>query len=153
VVRGFESVSGYYHSSFHRVRCLSPHSHLIYLFCFSGLGVAVSISTVRAMNLINSIPLEYWCNLWSTLDFAEQPLKSCVNVIHIDIIEIWNLYDRSRVSFPQLPCRFNCSTASVSVEQPIQDEYVPRRQRSSDASCWCTTEVSVLFNKWMCPVN
>ena len=30
VVRGFESISGYYHSSFHRVCCLSPASHLIY---------------------------------------------------------------------------------------------------------------------------
>jgi hypothetical protein len=34
VVRGFESVSGYYHSSFHRVRYLSPAFHLIYLFDF-----------------------------------------------------------------------------------------------------------------------
>ena len=88
------------------------------------------------MNLINFIPLEYWRNLRSTLDFAEQPLKSCVNVIHIDIIKIWNLDDQRRVSFPQFPCCFDCSTALVSVEQPIQGEYVPRRQRSSNASWW-----------------
>ena len=103
--------------------------------------------------LISFIPLEYWRSLWSSLDFADQPLKSCVNIIHIDIIKIWNLYDRLRVSFPQLPCCFNYSTVLVSVEQPIQDEYVPRRQRPSDASWWCTAEVSVLFNKQRCPVN
>jgi hypothetical protein len=47
VVRGFESVSGYYHSSFHRVSCLSPDTHLIYLFWFTGSDEAVSISTLR----------------------------------------------------------------------------------------------------------
>jgi len=35
----------------------------------------------------------YWRSLWTSLDFADQPLKDCVNVIHTDIIEIWNLYD------------------------------------------------------------
>ena len=47
--------------------------------------------------------LGYWRSLWSSLDFADQPLKNCVNVIHIDIVEIWNLYDRNGVSFPQSP--------------------------------------------------
>jgi hypothetical protein len=42
--------------------------------------------------------LGYWRSLWSSLDFADQPLKSCVNIIHIDIVEIWNLYDKNRVS-------------------------------------------------------
>ena len=42
--------------------------------------------------------LGYWRSLWSSLDFADQPLKSCVNIIHVDIVEIWNLYDRNRVS-------------------------------------------------------
>ncbi|KAF8492153.1 hypothetical protein F5888DRAFT_1806885 [Russula emetica] len=46
--------------------------------------------------LIDFIPSEYWRSLRSSPDFAEQPLKSCVNVIHIDIIKIWNLYDRRR---------------------------------------------------------
>ena len=99
------------------------------------------------MNLINFTPLEYWRSLWSSLDFAEQPLKICVNVIHIDIIKIWNLYDRRRVSFPQLPNRFNCSTALVSVEQPVQNEYDPCRQGSSDVGRWRTAEVSVLLDK------
>ena len=46
----------------------------------------------------NYSPLGYWRNLWSSLDFADQPLKSCVNIIHVDIVEIWNLYDKTRVS-------------------------------------------------------
>ncbi len=50
--------------------------------------------------LIKVIALEYWRSLLSSLDFADQPLKSCVNVIHVDIIEIWNLFDRHRVSSP-----------------------------------------------------
>jgi hypothetical protein len=37
----------------------------------------------------------YWRDLWSSLDFADQPLKSCVNIIHIDIVDKWNLYDRN----------------------------------------------------------
>jgi hypothetical protein len=52
--------------------------------------------------LIIFISLEYWRNLRSSLDFTDQTLKNCVNVIHIDIVEIWNLFDRHKVSSPQL---------------------------------------------------
>jgi hypothetical protein len=38
----------------------------------------------------------YWRSLWSSLDFADQTLKNCVNVIHIDIVEIWNLNDKNK---------------------------------------------------------
>ncbi|KAI9456397.1 hypothetical protein BJY52DRAFT_1187915 [Lactarius psammicola] len=38
----------------------------------------------------------YWRSLWSSLDFADQTLKNCVNIIHVDIIEIWNMNDKSR---------------------------------------------------------
>ncbi|KAN0127123.1 hypothetical protein V8E53_015061 [Lactarius tabidus] len=38
----------------------------------------------------------YWRSLWSSLDFADQSLKNCVNVIHGDIVEIWNLNDKTR---------------------------------------------------------
>ena len=58
-------------------------------------------------------PLGYWRNLWSNLDFADKPVKHCVNVIHIDIVKIWNLDDRNGVSSFSCPC-FNCSTESVS---------------------------------------
>jgi len=78
-----------------------------------------------------NLPLGYWRNLWSSLDFTGQTLENCVNVIHVDIIEIWNLYDKRRVSSPHVSCCYNCSTESVFVKQPIQDKNVPRRQRSS----------------------
>jgi hypothetical protein len=57
-------------------------------------------------SLRNHVPLGYWCNLQSSLDFAHQPLRDCVNIIHIDIVKIWNLNDRDNVSYPQLPCYF-----------------------------------------------
>ena len=84
--------------------------------------------------LTNCSPLGYWGNLWSSLDFADQPLKSCVNIIHTDIVEIWNLHDKNRVSSVQLPCCFHCSMEPVSVKRPIQDKHVPRYQGSSRAS-------------------
>ena len=104
MVRGFESVSRYHHSSFHWVRCLFLDIRLIYLFWFSELDEAVSISTLRTSQVWWTYsPLGYWRSLWSSLDFADQPLKSCVNIIHVDIVEIWNLFDRHKVNSPQLP--------------------------------------------------
>ena len=97
--------------------------------------------------LTSYLPLGYWRSLWSSLDFADQPLKSCVNIIHVDIVEIWNLYDRNRVSTPYLPCCSNCSTESVSVKQPIQNKYVTRRQRSSRADWQRAAGVSILHFK------
>jgi hypothetical protein len=41
----------------------------------------------------------YWRSLWSSLDFADQSLKNCVNIIHDDIVEIWNLNDKTGVWF------------------------------------------------------
>ncbi|KAN0138726.1 hypothetical protein V8E53_003714 [Lactarius tabidus] len=35
----------------------------------------------------------YWRSLWSSPDFANHTLKDCINVIHSDIVEIWNLND------------------------------------------------------------
>jgi hypothetical protein len=43
--------------------------------------------------------LGYWRRLWSSVDFADHPLKSCVNIIHVDLVEIWNLNDKTGVSF------------------------------------------------------
>ncbi|KAF8272135.1 hypothetical protein EI94DRAFT_1796529 [Lactarius quietus] len=39
---------------------------------------------------------QYWRNLWSSPDFANQTLKDCVNIIHDDIVDIWNLNDKTR---------------------------------------------------------
>ena len=46
------------------------------------------------------IVLGYWNNLWSSRDLVDQPLKNCVNIIHDDIVEIWNLNDKTGVGFP-----------------------------------------------------
>ncbi|KAF8266802.1 hypothetical protein EI94DRAFT_134110 [Lactarius quietus] len=43
----------------------------------------------------------YWRNLFSSLNFADHTLKDCVNIIHWDIAEIWNLNDKYSVGFPQ----------------------------------------------------
>ena len=44
----------------------------------------------------------YWSSLRSSPDFAHQTLKSCVNIIHNDIVEIWNLNDKNKVWFSSL---------------------------------------------------
>ncbi|KAH9041170.1 hypothetical protein EDB84DRAFT_1474633 [Lactarius hengduanensis] len=38
----------------------------------------------------------YWSDLWFSRDFTDQTLKNCVNIIHLDIIEIWNMNDKRR---------------------------------------------------------
>jgi len=38
---------------------------------------------------------QYWCNLWSNLDFADKPLEYCVNLIHADIVKIWDPDDKN----------------------------------------------------------
>ena len=48
------------------------------------------------------VVLGYWNNLWSSRDLLDQSLKNCVNIIHDDIVEIWNLNDKTGVGCPQL---------------------------------------------------
>jgi hypothetical protein len=50
----------------------------------------------------------YWCNLWSSLYFADLSLKDCVNLIHVDIVEIWLPDNKNGVGSPQFPYCFNC---------------------------------------------
>ncbi|KAH9059226.1 hypothetical protein EDB87DRAFT_1822886 [Lactarius vividus] len=38
----------------------------------------------------------YWRRLRSSIDFAGHSLKSCVNIIHVDLVETWNLNDKTR---------------------------------------------------------
>ncbi|KAH8985737.1 hypothetical protein EDB86DRAFT_3083324 [Lactarius hatsudake] len=38
----------------------------------------------------------YWRRLWSSVEFADHTLKSCVNIVHVDLVEIWNLNDKAR---------------------------------------------------------
>jgi len=63
------------------------------------LAWSVALRASRDITIQASIEIgrnRYWRSLWSSLDFADQPLKSCVNIIHVDIVEIWNLFDRHR---------------------------------------------------------
>jgi len=39
---------------------------------------------------------KYWRDLRSSQDFADQDLKACVNIIHMDIVEIWNFKDKNK---------------------------------------------------------
>jgi len=60
---------------------------------------SVALRASRDISIQASIEIgriRYWINLWSSLDFVDQFLKSCVNIIHVDIVEIWNLYDKNR---------------------------------------------------------
>ncbi|KAI0276087.1 hypothetical protein BGY98DRAFT_987906 [Russula aff. rugulosa BPL654] len=35
----------------------------------------------------------YWRSLWSSHDFADQPLGNCIDVVHTDIVDVWKLRD------------------------------------------------------------
>ncbi|KAN0133589.1 hypothetical protein V8E53_008577 [Lactarius tabidus] len=37
-----------------------------------------------------------WQCLWSNVHFADHSLRSCVDIIHMDLVEIWNLNDRTQ---------------------------------------------------------
>ncbi|KAN0136738.1 hypothetical protein V8E53_005508 [Lactarius tabidus] len=38
----------------------------------------------------------YWSSLWLRPDFAHKTLKNCVKIIHLDIVEIWNMNDKNK---------------------------------------------------------
>ena len=64
------------------------------------LGEAVSIKvfpTVMVDSTISFADIEYWRGLWSSDDFRGQTLANCIEVIHADIIEVWNLPNKDRV--------------------------------------------------------
>ncbi|KAH9994476.1 hypothetical protein BJV77DRAFT_1066788 [Russula vinacea] len=74
------------------------------------LAWSVALRASRDITIQASIEIgrsRYWRNLRSSPDFASQPLKSCLNSIHIDIVKIlvkiWNLHYRNSVSSHQLP--------------------------------------------------
>ena len=62
----------------------------------------------------------YWRSLWSSLDFADQSLKDCVNIIHYDIVEIWNLNDKNEVCF--LSYRLSWLLTGISIYQVINSK-------------------------------
>ena len=59
-------------------------------------------------------PVEYWCRLLSSVNFAEHLLKSCVNIIHVDLVEIWNLNDKIGVGFLPYMLRLLLMGPSIS---------------------------------------
>ena len=47
----------------------------------------------------------YWSGLISSTDFTGKKLQQCLDVIHHDIVSIWNIYDSDGVrSFIRCPC-------------------------------------------------
>jgi aspartate 1-decarboxylase len=52
----------------------------------------------------------------SRVDFDDQTLKNCVNIIHVDLVEIWNLSDKARVS-SSVVCCAGCLWGLVSLER------------------------------------
>ncbi|KAF8259212.1 hypothetical protein EI94DRAFT_1042662 [Lactarius quietus] len=71
-------------------------------------GGAVPLTWSAAVRVNHDITIQasievgrsrYWRHLWSSLDFADHTLKNCVNIIHDDIVEIWNLNDVIGVCF------------------------------------------------------
>ena len=84
-------------TSIEYVVCLPTLISLICLILRIGRG-RECIDLTNEPVVTNHLSLGYWRNLWSSLDFADQPLKSCVNIIHIDFVEVWNQDDRNGVS-------------------------------------------------------
>jgi hypothetical protein len=41
----------------------------------------------------------YWSGLLSSEDFAQKKLQQCLDVIHHDIIAVWNIRDPNAVHF------------------------------------------------------
>jgi hypothetical protein len=79
--------------------------------CFGVIRLELPLSTfVCVPTLISFICLVPragrnggWRNLCSSIYFMDKPLKSCVDVIHTGIVDIWNLNDTNRVSPPHFP--------------------------------------------------
>jgi len=67
----------------------------------------------------------YWCNLLSNIDFAGQTLKDCVDIIHADIVGVWNLNDRTKhllsVTFKRRMSHMVKDLAEPASDAPIPD--------------------------------
>ena len=84
-----------------------PNSGLIYVLDLQSRPSARVSPPCRIEQVLTAmVSLGYWRGLWSRLDFADRPLKECLNVIHADIVEIWNLNDTTRVGSLQYLCWF-----------------------------------------------
>ena len=78
--------------------------------------------------LTKCCPVEYWCRLLSNVNFDEHPLKNCVDIIHLDLIEIWNVNDKTGVGLlPHLLCLL---LMGISISQAMGSK--SRRLTSSE---------------------
>jgi len=66
----------------------------------------MSTSTSHKPIMTESNPLGYWRDLQSGRNFVGQSLKNCMDIVHVDIVDIWNLDDEASVSFLRFPCCF-----------------------------------------------
>ncbi|KAH9968483.1 hypothetical protein BGW80DRAFT_654975 [Lactifluus volemus] len=91
----------------HRLVAADPHNATALSSSFEAQRSRAQISPVslawsiaqrvsRDVNIQASILIgrsRYWHGLASSRDFAGRPLESCIDVIHADIVDIWNLRD------------------------------------------------------------
>ncbi|KAN0114152.1 hypothetical protein V8E52_006950 [Russula decolorans] len=90
------------------------------------LAWSVALRASRDITIQASIEIgrrRYWRSLRSSLEFVDQPLKSCVNIIHVDIIEIWNLYDRHKY--------LSSNQFKINMSHVIKDPAIPASSTSS----------------------
>ena len=100
-------------SNFNRVRGII-FAPTIDCDLFSELDKAVSVlARNHRCILTKRCPVEYWHYLLSSVHLDGHPLKSCVNTIHVDAVEIWNLNDRTEVGF--LPCLLRLLLMGTSI--------------------------------------
>ena len=70
--------------------------------------------------LTKCCPVEYWSCLLSSVNFDGHLLKSCVNIIHDDAIEIWNVNDRTGVGF--LPYFLHLLLTGTSISRAMDSK-------------------------------
>ncbi|KAN0136298.1 hypothetical protein V8E53_005903 [Lactarius tabidus] len=74
----------------------------------------------------------YWRTLWNNRDFANQKLKDCVDVIHFDIVAIWNLNDKTGYLFSDR-FKIKMSLLVSDLSASVQIDKKEKRARSSNA--------------------
>ena len=57
-------------------------------------------------------------------DFTDKTFENCVDVVHTDIVNVWNLRDNVGVCLFPYPVYLTCSVSVASFEQNLQDKDV-----------------------------